>query len=129
MNQKGVNSHIILPWMWDLACHPRIVGAVAMALKTDVVLLWESIIILRAPGKSGKEQTGIDWHADGGGYSKQLGPMEDFVTAFVALTPSTRESGCLEFWPESGGTDSIFLELQSGEFSLHSATVQHHAIR
>merc|ERR1712060_178272 len=80
-------------------------------------------------GMSGEEQTGIDWHADGPGYSKRLGPMEDFVTAFVALTPSTFESGCLEYRPECGGTQTLYLQLQPGDFSLHSSTVLHHAIR
>merc|ERR1719221_1134540 len=86
----------------------------------------QSSTINRSPGKSGLEETGIDWHADGGGFA-HLQPQSDFVTVFVALTACHRENGCLEYQPSS--RDKFFMELDAGQFSLHSSSIQHHAIR
>lgn len=125
--QKVYHSHVLQPWMYDIACNPSIVGAVASVLQTDTVLLYSSILIARSPGKSGPEETGLGWHADGGGY-RPLQPQHHFVTAFVALSPCRCENGCLEFQQQSDGSH-VFMELDAGQFSLHSATVRHQATR
>ena len=61
-------------------------------------------------------------------YVRGLGPLDDFVTAFVALSPCGRSNGCLEFTRESDGSN-FHMELRPGQFSLHSATVLHQATR
>jgi len=125
LRQRTFHGHVLQPWLYDLACHPSIVGAVASVLGTDSVLLYSSIIISRSPGKSGEQETGVGWHADGGGY-RPLQPQRHFVTAFVALTTCHSQNGCLEFQRQSNGT-RFLMELDEGQFSLHSASVQHQA--
>ena len=127
MHKRAFHSHVISPCLFDLACHPAIVGAVASVLRSDTVLLYTAVTAVRSPGKTLQDEAGIGWHADGGGFLP-LQPQTDFVTAFVALTPCRRENGCLEF-QRQGDRSRFFMELEPGQFSLHSAAVQHDAIR
>lgn len=87
-NQK---PHLIVPWINDLIRHPRVLDAVESVLGPDI-LCWGSGFFAKAPGDGAY----ISWHQD----STYWGLSEpDVVTAWVALTPSTLESGCMQVVP------------------------------
>ncbi|KAL4448274.1 hypothetical protein ABPG75_005493 [Micractinium tetrahymenae] len=88
-------SHLLLPWVWELARHPRLVAAVSEALGgCRNILCWSTDWFCKQPGDGGF--TG--WHQD----STYVGlDPPDVVTAWLALTPSNAANGCLHFLPGS----------------------------
>jgi hypothetical protein len=77
----------------ELARHPRLLDAVEALIGPDI-LLWDSAYVIKEAGNTKK----VSWHQDltyWGLSSDQL------VTAWVALSPATLESGCMQFWPGS----------------------------
>ena len=88
VNQK---PHLLFPWLNELVRDPRIVDAVEDVLGPDI-WCWGSQFFAKRAG----DPAYTSWHQDGTywGLSSQ-----DVVTAWVALTPSTRESGCMQVVP------------------------------
>jgi ectoine hydroxylase-related dioxygenase (phytanoyl-CoA dioxygenase family) len=74
-------------WAYDLATHPRLLDRVEAVLGQNLVL-WAMACWYKEPG-NGKP---IPWHQD-----TQYWPMEPTTTvsAWIALTETTRENGCL----------------------------------
>lgn len=85
--------HLVLPWLNRVVRHPAIVGPVAELLGPDV-LCWSSLFFAKAPGTGDY----VGWHQDATYWGLS---SADVVTAWVAVTPSTRESGCLRVVPGS----------------------------
>ncbi|MBV9496285.1 MAG: phytanoyl-CoA dioxygenase family protein, partial [Acidobacteria bacterium] len=81
-------AHYYFGWAWDLATHPRILDAVSAVLGEDVVI-WGTLILSKAPHSEGF----IAWHQDGE-YARFLGDAPA-VSAWIALSDSTLESGCM----------------------------------
>ena len=88
VNQK---PHLLFPWLNALVRDPRIVDAVEDVLGPDI-WCWGSQFFAKPAG----DPAYTSWHQDGTywGLSSQ-----DVVTAWVALTPSTRQSGCMQVVP------------------------------
>jgi non-heme Fe2+,alpha-ketoglutarate-dependent halogenase len=87
-NQK---PHLLVPWINDLCRNPAILDAVESVIGPDI-LVWGSGFF----GKKAGDGTFISWHQD----STYWGLSEpDIVTAWVALTPSTVQSGCMQVIP------------------------------
>lgn len=86
-----VKGHLVLKWMADLARHPRILDAVESVLGPDI-LCWTSTFFVKQPG----DQTYVSWHQDAT-YWGLDGP--DVYSAWLAFTPSNRESGCMRVVP------------------------------
>ena len=83
-NQK---PHILHPWMADLVRRPEILDPVESILGPDI-LLWGAGFFAKNPN-DGKI---VSWHQD----STYWGLSEpEIVTAWVALTPSTPQAGCM----------------------------------
>ena len=77
----------------ELARHPRLLDAVEALIGPDI-LLWDSAYVIKEPG-GGKK---VSWHQD----LTYWGLSSDrLVTAWIALSPATLESGCMQFWPGS----------------------------
>jgi hypothetical protein len=77
----------------ELGRHPKLLDAVEALIGPDI-LLWDSAYVIKEAGNAKK----VSWHQDltyWGLSSDQL------VTAWVALSPATLESGCMQFWPGS----------------------------
>lgn len=54
-------AHLLLPWLWELVHHPRVVGAVQQALGgCRNVLCWSTDIFSKEPGGGGY----TSWHQD-----------------------------------------------------------------
>lgn len=140
-----VKSYLLFPWAAELVRHPAILDAVEELIGPDI-LVFHSTLWWKAAGTEGF----VPWHQDATYFG--LAPHEH-VTAWVALTPSTAESGCLTILPgshrhgqlphadrrdprvmlsrgqsvaapvESGA--AVPLPLRPGQFSLHDTLVLH----
>lgn len=141
MNQK---PHLLFPWLDQLIRQPKILDAVEGAIGPDI-LCWGSQFFM----KDANDPAFVSWHQDGTywGLSSQ-----DVVTAWLALTPSTPESGCMRVVPgthreqvahtdtfaetnmlsrgqeiavQVNEADAIDIELSPGEISLHHVLIFH----
>ncbi|MBT3400760.1 MAG: phytanoyl-CoA dioxygenase family protein [Rhodospirillaceae bacterium] len=137
--------HLVTTWMADIVRTPDILDAVECLLGPDL-LCWTSTLFVKPPdGKSF-----VSWHQDGN-YWGLSNP--EIVSAWLALSPSTVESGCMRMVPAShtwdttvhdetfdadnllsrgqvmqrafDGNDAVDLVLNPGEISLHHVNVAH----
>ncbi|HEY0157941.1 MAG TPA: phytanoyl-CoA dioxygenase family protein [Thermoanaerobaculia bacterium] len=138
-------GHYYFGWAYDLATHPRIVDAVASLLGDDVVV-WGSLILSKPP----RDDAFIAWHQDGA-YAGFLGDAPA-VSAWIALSDSTVESGCMRVVPgsqkkklghlekgdprnmlshgqeievEVDEATAVDVQLRAGEMSLHHVDIVH----
>ncbi len=88
VNQK---PHLLHPWMNDLVRHPRILDAVEDILGPDL-LCWGAQFF----AKNARDPSYVSWHQDGTYWGLS---SPDVVTAWVALTPSVPENGCMQVVP------------------------------
>lgn len=88
INQK---AHLLFPWMDALIRHPRILDAVEDLLGPDL-LCWSAQFF----AKNAHDPSYVSWHQDGTYWGLS---SPDVVTAWVAFTPSTVESGCMRVIP------------------------------
>lgn len=138
-------AHLFFRWAYDLALHPRVVDAAAEILGDDVVV-WGSLILSKPPHDPGF----VAWHQDGA-YAGFLGDAPA-VSAWIALSDSTIESGCMRVVPgshkqklahavknapqnllshgqevaaEVDEREAVDVELRAGEMSLHHVDIIH----
>jgi non-heme Fe2+,alpha-ketoglutarate-dependent halogenase len=81
----AVFAHLYFRWAYDLATHPAVVDAVEDVLGPEI-LVYGTLIICKEPHTMGY----VSWHQDGEGMGKAPS-----VSAWVGLTESTPESGCM----------------------------------
>ena len=139
-------THLYLQWVDEIVHHPLILDAVEDLLGADLLLYTLTTWI-----KEPNTDAFISWHQDSTYFG--LSPPEH-VTAWVALSPSTIQSGCVEVVPgshkrgqiphaQSNTTDNMLrtgqqlevgadsavemLVLQPGEFSLHHTHLFHNS--
>ena len=86
-------SHLLSRTLWDLVRHPTIVDAAARVIGPDV-LVWGAGFFKKLAGSPDY----VSWHQDATYWGLE---PPDIVTAWVALSPSTIESGCLRVVPGS----------------------------
>jgi non-heme Fe2+,alpha-ketoglutarate-dependent halogenase len=79
--------HLFFAWAYRLVSHPRILDVVEDVIGPDIVVHATSIFQKRP-----YDATFVSWHQDG--YYLGL-DQPDFVSAWVALTDSNEENGCL----------------------------------
>jgi ectoine hydroxylase-related dioxygenase (phytanoyl-CoA dioxygenase family) len=137
--------HLALAWADELIRHPKILDAVEDILGPNL-LVWSSSFFI----KDAHDPHYISWHQD----STYWGLSHpDVVTAWLALSASTRENGCMRVDPGTHLLDQLphkdtFAEnnlltrgqevqvavdekrvvdivLQPGEFSLHHVRIVH----
>jgi non-haem Fe2+, alpha-ketoglutarate-dependent halogenase len=87
-NQK---PHLLMPWANELVRNPRILDAVQEVLGPNL-FCWASQFFVKDAGDPGY----VSWHQDGNYWGLS---SPEVVTAWVALTPSTIESGCMNVVP------------------------------
>ena len=92
-NQK---PHLLVTWLADMVRHPRILDAVEDVIGPNI-LAWSSGFFI----KGTNDPSYVSWHQDSTYWGLS---SPDVVTAWVALTPSTTESGCMQVVP---GTQAI----------------------
>lgn len=91
--------HLVFPWVQDLIRHPAIVDAVEDLLGPDLLVWGTSFFI-----KEARDPAYISWHQD----STYWGLSHPHIaTAWVALSPSTREAGAMRVLPGSHQHDQL----------------------
>ncbi len=88
VNQK---VHLLYPWLTDVVRHPRILDAVEDVLGPDI-LCWSAGFF----AKDAHDPGYVSWHQDGTYWGLS---SPDVITAWVAFTPSTLDSGCMKVVP------------------------------
>jgi non-heme Fe2+,alpha-ketoglutarate-dependent halogenase len=91
---KGRNNqkpHLLFPWLDALVRDARILDPVESLLGPDV-FCWASQFFAKPAGDTAY----VSWHQDATYWGLSA---PDVVTAWVALTPSTPESGCMQVVP------------------------------
>jgi ectoine hydroxylase-related dioxygenase (phytanoyl-CoA dioxygenase family) len=138
-------AHLLFGWAYDLAAHPRVVDAVA-SLLGDEVIVWGTLLLSKPP----HDDEFVAWHQDGA-YAGFLGEAPA-VSAWIALSDSTIESGCMRVIPgsqrqrldhveahrarnmlsrgqeiavEVDEATAVDVELRAGEMSLHHVDIVH----
>ena len=138
------NGHLCFKFLDDLAYHPKVLDAVEDLLGSNFSL-WGSVLFIKEPNSSHF----VSWHQD----ATYMGiTPHNFVTPWIALTHSTRYTGCMSMIPGSHhkdiqphqdtyGADNILtrgqevtnvdanlavdLILKPGQMSLHHAMIIH----
>jgi len=137
-------THLMLPWVYQIASHPRVLDAVEGAIGPNI-LVWGSDWFV----KFARDPAFISWHQDGAYWG--LNPPK-VTTAWIALSPSTLENGCMQVMPgtqkmqlpqretyaldnalsrgqeialEVDESKAIALTLDAGEMSLHHIGIAH----
>jgi hypothetical protein len=140
----ALKPHLLIPWLWNLVHDDRVVGPVRKILGPDI-LCWASSFFNKSPG----EAKYVPWHQDATYWGLD---RPNAVTAWIAFSPSTVESGCLRVVPGShkmllrhelaqdannmlygqeklvDGVEeknSVNVELAPGEMSLHHLLLVH----
>lgn len=136
--------HLHFPWAHRLATHPRVLDAVEDLLGPNL-LVWASELFVKHPREA---SVSIGWHRD----RPYMGlEPERTVTAWIALTTSHRDNGCMRFvregarraspqWsgqsashpgnranrePDVPAEQMEAVMLEAGEMSLHDVYVLH----
>ncbi len=85
------NAHLAFPFLAELALDDRIVDAAESLVGPDISL-WSTVLFIKEPSSSGF----VSWHQD----AFYMGlESHNMVTAWIALSPSTRASGCVSVIP------------------------------
>ncbi|MGE0312237.1 MAG: phytanoyl-CoA dioxygenase family protein [Lautropia sp.] len=140
-NQK---PHLLFTWVDAIVRDSRILDQVQSLLGPDL-LCWSSQFFVKPAG----DASYVSWHQDATYWGLS---SPDVVTAWVALTPSTRQSGCMQVVPgthhaqvrhedrfddlnllsrgqeiavEVDRAAAIDVELQPGQMSLHHVLLFH----
>jgi hypothetical protein len=142
--QKGLKAHLYLPWMEEVVRHSSILEAVESIIGPDI-LCWSSRFFIKNPGEKGF----VSWHQDVTYWG--LDVSENILTAWIAFTPATKANGVMKVIPGShqkvvehregaasnmllrgqevavkvDEDNAIFMELDTGEMSLHHGLIFH----
>jgi non-haem Fe2+, alpha-ketoglutarate-dependent halogenase len=139
------HTHTFMRWVYEIVSNPRVLDAVEGVLGPNL-LVWDSGWFIKMPG----DKKYVSWHQDANYWG--LSPAK-VATAWVALSPSIRENGCLRVIPRShmtpllpqrdtyapdnalsrgqeiavevDETQAVDIVLQPGEMSLHDISVVH----
>lgn len=141
---KGLKAHLYLPWMERIVRHPVILDAVESIVGPDI-LCWSSRFFIKDPGDGGF----VSWHQDVTYWGIDV--AENILTAWIALTPATRQNGVMKVVPgthrkvvphrEGAASNmllrgqevavnvdeaqAVYMELAAGEMSLHHGLMFH----
>lgn len=140
-------THLLFPWLDELVRNPDILDVVERVLGPDI-LVWQTAFFI----KEAHDDAFVTWHQD----STYWGLSEpEVVTAWVALSSSTVQSGCVRVIPgthrfdqvphvetaaannlltrgqevavEVCESDAVAMPLRPGEMSLHHIRTFHNS--
>jgi len=89
--QLRAKSHLLFPWLADLVRHPALLDAAGALIGPDLLVYHVTCWI-----KEPRDASFVPWHQDATYFN--LEPFEH-VTAWVALSPSRPDSGCVRVIP------------------------------
>jgi non-haem Fe2+, alpha-ketoglutarate-dependent halogenase len=105
--------HLVYTWAQELIRHPKILDAVEDLIGPDI-LAWESVFFIKEPQTTDY----ISWHQDITYWG--LDQEGDVVTAWLALSPSTPESGCMRVVPGTHQREVVAHKDTFGEHNMLS---------
>ena len=134
-----IKAHLPFPWLTELIRHPALLDAVEDLIGPDIIVWGSSFFTKKA-----RDPRFISWHQDSTYYGLE---PPDSITAWIAFSDATEESGCMRIIPGSHkgagilphtetsdpnnllsrgqtveGVDesqASLLALRAGEFSIH----------
>lgn len=137
--------HLLFTWLDELIFHPKILDAVE-DLYGPNLLVWSTSFFNKEP----HDPSYVSWHQDSTYWGLS---SPDVVTAWIALSPSTVESGCMKVIPgshlkdqlphtdtfaknnlltrgqevavEVNEADAVHMPLEPGQVSLHHVRLVH----
>ncbi|MFT5168672.1 MAG: non-heme Fe2+,alpha-ketoglutarate-dependent halogenase [Saprospiraceae bacterium] len=142
--QQMKQLHLFFPWAYQLVTHPGILNIIEQILGPDIIVHSSSIFC-----KYPNDPSFVSWHQDG--FYLDLNKSK-LVSAWVALSNSTSENGCLRVMPGThlkkykhkeeyqknnmlttgltigesmDESVAVEIELQAGELSLHHVNIIH----
>jgi hypothetical protein len=89
-----VNAHILFPFVYQIACLPRMLDRVEGILGPNI-LIYSAELFIKEP----HTEKIVSWHQDLTYWG--LGETDEELTAWVALSDVNVESGCMRFMPGS----------------------------
>lgn len=142
---KGQKLHLLQTWLSELVHHANVLDAVEDVLGENI-LCWGTSLFVKEGGDPGY----VSWHQDATYWGLD---KPDVVTAWLALSPASRESGCMKMIPGSqrlaqmphtdtlaphnlltrgqeiavqvDESEAVFVELEPGQISLHNVKTVH----
>ena len=142
---RSPKNHLLMMWLDSIIRRPHILDPIEQLLGPNI-LCWGTSILIKEPN----DGTYVSWHQDLNYWGLTPG---DVVSAWVALSPATKNSGCMRMikgshkWTNVAHRDindhknllsrgqsikknideksAIFLQLRPGEFSLHHGNAAH----
>lgn len=93
--------HVVASWAARLVRHPALIKAVAEVLGSDSLLVWSSDLTV----KPACSTECFGWHQDEA-YA-DLGPHHQLATAWIALSDSKEENGCVRLIPGSNNQGTL----------------------
>ena len=143
---KRVNAHCVMPMAHRIAADPRILDVVEGILGPDILIYGVEFF-----AKEPKTKAVVSMHQDLTYWG--FGAVDHMLTAWLALSPATRASGCMDFVAGShknailphedtfdennllsrgqeirvdvADEDKVAIELQPGQMSLHHGLTIH----
>lgn len=88
-----VKPYLLFRWAADLVRHPALLDHLEALIGPDIMVFHTTVWF-----KEARTAKAVPWHQDATYFG--LSPFEH-VTAWVALTPSTEEMGCVQILPHS----------------------------
>ncbi len=85
-----VNAHVVIPHAYEIAAHSAILDVVEGILGLDV-LLYSTEFLIKKP----QTKQVVTMHQDLAYWG--LGEIDGILTAWLALSPATPQSGCMDF--------------------------------
>ncbi len=92
---KGQKLYLLQTWVAELVADKRVIESVADVLGEDVFCWGTSLFV-----KEAQSTSYVSWHQDSTYWGLS---SADVVTAWIALSPATLESGCMKMVP--GGAE------------------------
>lgn len=89
-----VFPHLRHAWAFDLVTHPRVADAIESILGPDV-MIWDAKLF----PKPARSTSFVSWHQDA--TYMPMEPVEQVVTAWIALSHSTAANGAMQISPGS----------------------------
>ncbi len=143
---KRINSHCVIPMAHRIAADDRVLDVIEGLLGPDI-LIWSVEFFIKEPGTKAI----VSMHQDLTYWG--FGAVDQLCTAWIALSPATRASGCMDFVTGShknpilphedthdennllsrgqeirvdvAPEDKVAAELQPGQMSLHHGLMIH----
>ena len=144
-NQIKTKMHLVLTWIYEMVSHPGILDAVEDVLGPNI-LCWNATFFTKEANDPGH----VTWHQDATYWGMD---SQDICSAWIALSPSTVESGAMQVMPGTHHSEilehedtfdkhnlltrgqklvqdpdeskAVSLVLQPGELSLHHVALVH----